>query len=115
MSPHIKLRRVTREELNGWWSGSDSEVEDALPQRIDEPWPYMFQPGDSVWIRTAGGNWHRGRVSAQTARKGVISRQGFFYSVVFNERLRKYFAPLNGDIKPDSRHTRELLEGAGVL
>ncbi len=53
MSPHIKLRRVTREELNGWWSGSDSEVEDALPQRIDEPWPYMFQVYYMLFLATS--------------------------------------------------------------
>ncbi len=63
------------------------------PSDLDEPWPYMFQvsgvailrhhfidgsyqAGDRVWIRTAGGNWHPGKVSGQTTRKGQTREVG---------------------------------------
>ncbi|KAG7450914.1 uncharacterized protein BT62DRAFT_544174 [Guyanagaster necrorhizus] len=113
-----KLRAVTPEELDAWNSGSDSENDPNEPQPsdLDEPWPYMFQAGDRVWIRTAGGNWHAGRVSGQTTRKGETrEKEGLFYPVVFSDKLRKYFAPLNGEIKPDNRHIRCLLADAGWL
>ncbi|KAK0207858.1 hypothetical protein DFS33DRAFT_387452 [Desarmillaria ectypa] len=113
-----KLRAVTPEELDAWSSGSDSEYDPNEPQPsdLDEPWPYMFQAGDRVWIRTAGGNWHPGKVSGQTTRKGQTrEKEGLFYPVVFNEKLRKYFAPLNGEIKPNNRHIRCLLADAGWL
>ncbi|KIY65258.1 hypothetical protein CYLTODRAFT_424499 [Cylindrobasidium torrendii FP15055 ss-10] len=100
------------------YESSESESDEPEPASIDEPWAYNFRPGDRVWIRTAGGHWYRGRVSGQQTRKGSIQQrttasEGFFYSVVFNDKLRKYFAPMNGDIKPDNRHTRQLLARAG--
>ncbi|KAK0446539.1 uncharacterized protein EV420DRAFT_1569852 [Desarmillaria tabescens] len=128
-----KLRAVTPEELDAWSSGSDSEYDPNEPQPSDLPGHTCsklvalrssaiifidgsFQAGDRVWIRTAGGNWHPGKVSGQTTRKGQTrEKEGLFYPVVFNEKLRKYFAPLNGEIKPNNRHIRSLLADAGWL
>jgi len=38
-------------------------------------------------------------------------KQGLYYPVNFGTRfnVRKYFAPLNGEIKPDTEEVRELL------
>ncbi|THV01260.1 hypothetical protein K435DRAFT_718226 [Dendrothele bispora CBS 962.96] len=111
-----KLRAVTPEELESWSDSdmSDSSYGDGLVDDLDEAYPYTFHTGDSVWVRTAGGNWHQGRVSGETTRKGQTrEREGLFYPVKFDGKIRKYFAPLNGEIKPDTPHTRRLLKEAG--
>jgi hypothetical protein len=93
--------------------------------------------GDLVWIRNVDGRWHTGEVSGETTRVGQTLRvgysieaiayphisiihsfsqnEGLFYPVVFCYSMRKYFAPLNGEIKPDTAHTRRLLMDAGWL
>lgn len=111
------LRAVSPEEAEIWSDGdSDATLAEPHPSDIDDPWPYTFHPGDTVWVRTVGGNWHSGRVTGQTTRKGQTrEKEGLFYPVVFNEKLRKYFAPLNGEIKPDTFHIRRLLKDAGWL
>ncbi|KAJ2914427.1 hypothetical protein MD484_g5984, partial [Candolleomyces efflorescens] len=40
-----------------------------------------------------------------------------YYQVQFgtNGKLRKYFAPLNGEMKPDDRHVREMLLAGGWI
>jgi len=93
----------------------------------------IIQAGDNVWVRTVGGNWHSGKVTGQTTRKGqtrevatfscvmlrflicYLQKEGLFYPVMFNDKIRKYFAPLNGEIKPDTVHVRHLLKDAGWI
>ncbi|KAE9396530.1 hypothetical protein BT96DRAFT_977447 [Gymnopus androsaceus JB14] len=116
--PQNLLRPVSPEELESWSDGGDSEstLSEPLPEDLDEPWPFTFHTGQAVWIRTSGGNWHSGRVSSETTRKGnTREKEGLFYPVKFDGKLRKYFAPLNGEIKPDTPHTRRLLKAAGWL
>ncbi|KAJ3735355.1 hypothetical protein DFJ43DRAFT_43877 [Lentinula guzmanii] len=117
--PENPLRPVSPEELESWSDrdgDSESTLSEPLPEDLDEPWPYTFHTGQAVWIRTSGGNWHSGRVSSETTRKGnTREKEGLFYPVKFDGKLRKYFAPLNGEIKPDTPHTRRLLKGAGWL
>ena len=45
------------------------------------------------------------------------NRTGTYYPVVFgtNSNVRKFFAPLNGEIKPDSEDVRDLLIRDGWL
>jgi len=111
------LRVVSSEEAERWSDGdSDFTLSEPQPADIDDPWPYTFQTGDHVWVRTVGGNWHSGRVTSQTTRKGQTrEKEGLLYPVIFNEKLRKYFAPLNGEIKPDTPHIRRLLKEAGWI
>lgn len=48
----------------------------------------------------------------------VGQKEGIFYPAVYRPgkaNLRKYFAPLNGEIKPDTPRTRMLLRDAGLL
>ncbi|ESK84827.1 hypothetical protein Moror_508 [Moniliophthora roreri MCA 2997] len=110
-----KLRPATPEDIHAWSDhDSDSTQSEPLPEDLDESWPFTFQAGDAVWVRTAGGNWLRGRVSGEITRKGLTrEKEGLFYPVKFDIKLRKYFAPLNGEIKPDTPHTRRLLKAAG--
>ncbi|KAG6902014.1 hypothetical protein C0995_005662 [Termitomyces sp. Mi166 len=112
------LRAVTPEEAASWSDNdSDTTLSEPLPLELDEAWSYTFQPGESVWIRTQGGNWRQGRVTGQTTRRGPTrqSKEGLYYPVVFDGKIRKYFAPLNGEIKPDTLHTQRLLKEAGWL
>ncbi|KAG6888966.1 hypothetical protein C0992_006923 [Termitomyces sp. T32_za158] len=112
------LRVVTPEEAASWSDGdSDATLTEPLPLELDEAWSYIFQSGESVWVKTVGGNWRQGRVTGQTTRKGATrqSKEGLYYPVVFDGKIRKYFAPLNGEIKPDTVHTQRLLKEAGWL
>ncbi|KAG5338244.1 hypothetical protein E4T56_gene18073 [Termitomyces sp. T112] len=111
------LRAVTPEEAASWSDDSDSTLSEPLPLELDEAWSYSFQPGENVWVKTTGGNWRQGRVTGQTTRKGATrqSKEGLYYPVVFDGKIRKYFAPLNGEIKPDTLHTHRLLKEAGWL
>ncbi|KAI0040025.1 hypothetical protein FA95DRAFT_1453662, partial [Auriscalpium vulgare] len=87
------------------------------PHDLDDPWPYSFKMSENVWIRTAGGNWQRGRVTRSTTKLGPTrEKQGYFYHVQFRmqeKNIRKDFAPLNGEIKPDTPRTRTLLRQQG--
>ncbi|KAF5376890.1 hypothetical protein D9615_007227 [Tricholomella constricta] len=101
------LRPVSPEEAESWSDGdSDTTLFEPQPSDINDPWPYTFHQHDIVWVRTVGGNWHSGRVSGLTTRKGQTrQKEGLFYPVLFNkDKIRKYFAPLNGEIKPDNPH-----------
>jgi len=116
-NPTTRLRAVTPEELESLSDGdSDATLSEPQPSDLDEPWLYTFQAGDVVWIRTVGGNWHSGRVTGQSPRKGQTrEKEGLFYPVVFNDKIRKFFAPLNGEIKPDTMYIRRLLKADGWL
>ncbi|KAL4069040.1 hypothetical protein J3A83DRAFT_4095477 [Scleroderma citrinum] len=108
----VKLQPV---DLDTWDDRDygDPFYMEAEPDELDEPWPYRFKSGDQVWVCTTGGNWHRGRVIGQAKRGRTRQGEGLFWLVLFNNKFRKYFAPLNGVIKPDAPHTRKLLEEAG--
>ncbi|PFH48219.1 hypothetical protein AMATHDRAFT_66051 [Amanita thiersii Skay4041] len=116
----LKLRPVSTEELQ-LYSWSDAESDDGYIESdlldLNETRPYKFQSGDSVWVRTTGGDWYPGKVSGLIRRKGRTREgEGIFYPVTFfHGKVRKYFAPLNGDIKPDTEHVRSLLKAGGWL
>lgn len=100
------------------------------------------QNGDPVWIKTEDGEWLQGTISGSNTRKGatrqvrrlslvssvsllliargnaccvVRQKEGVFFPVAFRHNARKYFSPLNGDIKPDSVEVRRLLSEGGWL
>ncbi|PCH33097.1 hypothetical protein WOLCODRAFT_134896 [Wolfiporia cocos MD-104 SS10] len=86
------------------------------PDELDEPITYMFQNGDAVWIKTEDGEWTQGTISGSNTRKGATrQKEGLFFPVAFNHNSRRYFAPLNGDIKPDNAEVRRLLSEGGWL
>ncbi|KAH9060721.1 hypothetical protein EDB87DRAFT_1613545 [Lactarius vividus] len=94
----------------------EAASEELGSEDLDDPWPCTFQMGDSVWIRTEGGNWYSGKVSSKSVKRGHTRQgEGLFYPVIFRRRIRKHFAPLNGEIKPDTPRTRTLLRQAGWL
>ncbi|KAL5534759.1 hypothetical protein ACEPAG_1223 [Sanghuangporus baumii] len=83
----------------------------------DEGWDFEPKPGDAVWVKskdTERETWYYGRVQRST-RTGTVrgGKQGTFYSVRYHRNLRRYFAPLLEEIKPDTPRVRKLLEQAG--
>ncbi|KIK04194.1 hypothetical protein K443DRAFT_93661 [Laccaria amethystina LaAM-08-1] len=87
---------------------------------LDEACSITFKTKDHVWVRTQEGNWLRGTVSGTGKEKPLTrhaNRTGTYYPVVFgtNSNVRKYFSPLNGEIKPDSEDVRDLLIRDGWL
>ncbi|KAL0578827.1 hypothetical protein V5O48_003151 [Marasmius crinis-equi] len=113
---NLKLRPATPEDIYtlGDPVESDSTSDEYFPEHLDDIWPYTFQAGESVWVKTAGGNWVRGKVTSDITRKGATrEKEGLYYPVKYDTKFRKYFSPLNGEIKPDTLHTRRLLERDG--
>ncbi|KAI6043827.1 hypothetical protein EDC04DRAFT_535428 [Pisolithus marmoratus] len=111
--PPLKLQPV---DLETWDDGAiygDSFYAEVEPEELDEPWPYRFKSGDLAWVKSTSGRWYHGKVVGQAKLGRTIQGEGLFWLVVFSSKFRKYFAPLNGEIKPDTRHTRKLLEDAG--
>ncbi|KDR68738.1 hypothetical protein GALMADRAFT_78103, partial [Galerina marginata CBS 339.88] len=74
---------------------------------------------DEVWIRTKEYNWCFGKVVGRAIRVGQTRhrKQGFYYPVNFGSKqnVRKYFAPLNGEIKPNTKAVRQLLIQEGWI
>ncbi|KAJ3501527.1 hypothetical protein NLJ89_g9296 [Agrocybe chaxingu] len=118
--PSNKLREMTRKELEQWHKSLHrrDEYEPSFDD-LDEASDYPFQDQDSVWVCTKQKKWCPGKVTGRTPRIGNtrIRKEGHFYAVSFGSRshLRKYFAPLNGEMKPDSEEVRELLRSDGWL
>jgi len=119
-SSSTKLRSITPEEAHGWSKtlASRSHLCNDLYD-LDEPVEYPFKVHDRVWVRTKKEKWCQGRVSGQAIRVGQTrhQKQGLFYPVNFGSKynLRKYFAPMNGEIKPDTKSVRRILAQEGWI
>ncbi|KAL5495793.1 hypothetical protein ACEPAI_1257 [Sanghuangporus weigelae] len=104
------------EQGEGEDDGDGSEV-GIGPEEWDEGWDFEPKPGDAVWVKskdTERETWYYGHVQRST-RTGTVrgGKQGMFYSVRYHRNLRRYFAPLLEEIKPDTPRVRKLLEQAG--
>jgi len=114
--PHVKLVPATADDyrFSDKYPKSDFSYDDTQPKDIEEPWPYLFRRGDNVWIKLCG-KWFPGRIWGHRVLKGPIQGQmeGLYFCVYFWGKARKFVSPLNGDVKPDTVHTRKLLKEAG--
>ncbi|KAI0641151.1 hypothetical protein C8Q79DRAFT_919781, partial [Trametes meyenii] len=74
-----------------------------------------LQDGEHVWIRlTESSDWIPGVVSGKAVRTSATREgQGTLYAVRYNRTKREYFAPQNGELKPDIPEIRELLVAGG--
>ncbi|KAJ7020221.1 hypothetical protein C8F04DRAFT_1272045 [Mycena alexandri] len=85
------------------------------PRHLDEPWAYTFQPNDRVWIRNHG-KWIKGSIFPGSIPKVGSNDNLTYFSVVYRDnyghKLRKYFAPLLGELKPDTAAVQSLLREA---
>ncbi|KAJ7716219.1 hypothetical protein DFH07DRAFT_862373 [Mycena maculata] len=102
---------------------SDVDENDAAlsryePHHLDEPWAYTFEPNDRVWIRNHD-KWIKGRIFPRSVPKTGSSDNLTYWNVLyqdkFGHKLRKYFAPLLGELKPDTTAVRSLLREAHWL
>ncbi|TFK28385.1 hypothetical protein FA15DRAFT_665351 [Coprinopsis marcescibilis] len=92
---------------------------------LDEPLDCQFKPKASVWIRTSESNWYPGVVVGHPKEMPLNDNDGYYdsstygtyYMVEFRicNKIRKYFAPLNGEIKPDTEAVRQLLQESNWL
>ncbi|KAG2023879.1 hypothetical protein CC2G_001485 [Coprinopsis cinerea AmutBmut pab1-1] len=124
--PSIQMGRTRRRSQ--WRRGaqpppSNSSLgeEDLDIMDIDKPLDYNFKIRDQVWIRTSENNWYHGVVVGQHPKIMPLASDksgnheepthGAYYMVEFRicNNIRKYFAPLNGEIKPDTEEVRQLL------
>ncbi|KAJ7474276.1 hypothetical protein FB451DRAFT_1248474 [Mycena latifolia] len=98
----------------------DENVNSALghPRHLDDPWAYTFQPNDRVWIRNHD-KWIKGRIFPRSVPKLGSSDNLTYWNVLyqdsFGHKLRKYFSPLLGELKPDTSAVRGLLREAHWL
>lgn len=128
LNPHglkrkVALRPLTQAERKKylWRHGNSHEFHDSILDvtDIDDPYPYVFQEGDIVWFKSDNGTWNKGRVLGMP-RMGSIGPEdnaiNIYYLVEYrvNERpVRKYVAPMNGEVKPETVQTRKLLLTSG--
>ncbi|KAF9818486.1 hypothetical protein IEO21_02724 [Rhodonia placenta] len=88
----------------------------ARPPRLDAAWEYIFKRREPVWVRMLSGAWAPGVVADIPAHIGP-ARNDFvecvYYPVHYtycpgrgraHKTERRFFAPLNGDMKPDTPH-----------
>ncbi|KAF7302504.1 hypothetical protein HMN09_00884800 [Mycena chlorophos] len=93
---------------------------DAKPESeatiLDKPLPdeFCFKPKETVWI-LVNERWISGRIFLSTPRIRPSDNQpcwNVLYQDKFGHRLRKYFAPLLGEMKPDTAMVRQMLQAA---
>ncbi|KIM81794.1 hypothetical protein PILCRDRAFT_8462 [Piloderma croceum F 1598] len=114
----IKLVPATAEDYRHSQSDSKSAssfYDDTQPEDIEQPWSYVFQRGDNVWIKLCG-KWFPGRIWGHRVLKGLAQdrqTECLYFCVYFWGKARKFVSPLNGDVKPDTAHIRKLLKDAG--
>ncbi|KAG1908684.1 uncharacterized protein F5891DRAFT_994423 [Suillus fuscotomentosus] len=103
--------------LKEWDDGAygDISFQESQPDTLEEPWPYRFQSGDSVWIHSTGYDWYQGKISGLPKAAQTKMGDGLFWPVTYNRNKRRYAAPLNGELKPDTPPIRKMLEEAGIL
>ncbi|KZT22074.1 hypothetical protein NEOLEDRAFT_1026495, partial [Neolentinus lepideus HHB14362 ss-1] len=101
----------------------DAESESPQPKNIHEPWPYSFRVGlfvlchpegtdlDRLW--RPGVIWSGKSMTGQTRRGEGQLYWAWWYPHDSGPKMRTQFAPLNGEIKPDTLHIRRLLRAAG--
>ncbi|KAI8983223.1 hypothetical protein BD414DRAFT_490287 [Trametes punicea] len=105
-------------------ASSDTDSSQSHPEYglldLDEPMRCTFQDGESVWVKLKDSSeWVRGVVSGKGARtaatRDVSPGEGVAFPVRYNKTKRDYFAPQNGEVKPDTPEVRELLAAGGWL
>ncbi|KAF7302896.1 hypothetical protein MKEN_01251900 [Mycena kentingensis (nom. inval.)] len=96
---------------------SDDSGEQHGATSLDEPAEYSFKPNELVWVRN-NDKWISGRIflSAPKVRPSDnLPCWNVLYQDKFGHKLRKYFAPLLGELKPDTARVREMLKEAAWI
>ncbi|KAH9855814.1 hypothetical protein C2E23DRAFT_551772 [Lenzites betulinus] len=102
-------------------STSDAESSYLHPEYglldLDEPLRCEFRHGERVWVKLReSSEWVAGTISGNGVRSGVTrDGEGVLYPVRYNKTKRDYFAPQNGELKPDTPEVTQLLQAGGWL
>ncbi|KAJ7054020.1 hypothetical protein C8F01DRAFT_1260236 [Mycena amicta] len=83
---------------------------------LDEPleYDYQFKPNEPVWIFN-NNKWTSGRIfyaAPKVRPSDNLPCWNVLYQDAFGHKLRKYFAPLLGELKPDTARVRQMLKEA---
>ncbi|KAF6751368.1 hypothetical protein DFP72DRAFT_850988 [Ephemerocybe angulata] len=125
--PYASPLRPDSEESDDTWSDAQSissrSWQDLDISELDDPMDHNFQSGDRVWVRTQEHNWRMGKVVKGQPKAKPLTRNAHlkadYYQVQFGAKgklnTRKYFAPLNGELKPDNLEVRGLLLAGGWI
>ncbi|KAH8101459.1 hypothetical protein BXZ70DRAFT_1007289 [Cristinia sonorae] len=107
--------------LRNWKETVEPTIEETLldvhPETLDQPFHWYIEPDITVWIKPADGKWRKGIVFAEWHTLYLHDRIQQWY-VEYGKgqhRKRELFAPLLGNMKPDTPEVRELLRKAGVF
>jgi len=106
-------------QLRNWKETVPPTIEETLmdvhPLTLDEKWHWVVKENERVWIKTADGKWRRGRMfhewHTEYTEKGRIIQYFVHYGKPKKEEI---FAPMLGNMKPDTPEMHELLRRAGV-
>ncbi|KAG1727477.1 uncharacterized protein EDB91DRAFT_1061153 [Suillus paluster] len=101
-----QLRDVNFEE----WDDGHIACQAYQPTEVDQPWPYRFQHGDSVWVHSTDFHWCLGTVSGRP--KVGRTREVNIFRVIYDGKFRIWVSPLEGELKPDTPHIRKLVDKA---
>ncbi|CAK5265547.1 unnamed protein product [Mycena citricolor] len=90
---------------------------------LDAPRICLFTVDQVVWFKNYLGEWQRGKIYASPAapqgRRIRASDNHIYWNVIYvnpsGHKLRRWFTPVNGDIKPDTPDIRALLNDGGWL
>ncbi|CDO74812.1 hypothetical protein BN946_scf185001.g60 [Trametes cinnabarina] len=113
ISPPIRNRSASNAAHSD--ASSDAEFSRSHPEYglldLDEPIKCSFHDGENVWVRLKdSAEWVSGVVAGKGARTAATrDGEGVAYPVRYNKMKRDYFAPQNGELKPDTPEVRELL------
>ncbi|KAF7340316.1 hypothetical protein MVEN_01950700 [Mycena venus] len=104
------------EDMNSDDDENSAPLAHEQPRHLDDPWMYAFQPNEKVWIRNHD-KWIPGQIFPRSVPKVGSSDSLTYWNVLyqdsFGHKLRRYFAPLMGELKPDTPTVRKLLREAG--
>ncbi|KAJ6614939.1 hypothetical protein B0H10DRAFT_2216200 [Mycena sp. CBHHK59/15] len=88
------------------------------PRHIDQPWAYTFEANEPVWIRN-NDKWIRGKIFSRPKPEILWSDELPHWNVIYQDtyghKLRRYFSPLRGELKPDTPVVHELLRAANWI
>ncbi|KAF8651017.1 hypothetical protein AX16_004951 [Volvariella volvacea WC 439] len=108
-----KLRHPSPDELEQFERANESlEASDLEFSDPDEGCSYFFRAGDQVYVKSKGGIWRRGQVVGQPRVGRTRGGDNLWFFVQYG-KIRRYFSPLNGDIKPLTPYTSDLLRDYG--
>jgi len=83
----------------------------------DQPWPFVFLPGDRAWAKGINGKWRRVRILDAGQPENRENQFVLRYTASWTHEgvvFTKLFCPVEGNLKPDIPLVRRILFEEGV-